>query len=592
MKFYLKNYQDELSWDRFIFGLVLFLALFGSFLSALGIWINLSLPSLGAAFLFSLIMSVVLAKSSTLQIYSFQIWPSIVFSLVGMLSMLFVAFMPPFTSDEIAYSAALPKAYAAAKQFFYKAEYGPYSAFPQNYEAFTTLSILIFDTPTLARLLNFLMGIGMVVAANSIALYLGVSKKIAWGSALLVSCSSIFIASVPISKNDIANAFFQVWAIVILLAYQKNPKVWLAIYLGILVGAAISVKYNSLFFAFIISNYFILLVTFSKATYRYKALTVLSYALFLMLLAFPWYLHNYQNFGNPLYPAFNQFFINQNNFSYEYVSLFKEMFYYQIPGYSWHTGTLARFIVEFFKQFGYAVSILGILGAIFGVLQFHNKKLFLVGTLAVLLFLITYRFGFWDPRYSFSLLVLWAALTGVILENILIRYKLEQRQLTKIVNLIILIICVVTIDKTIKRFGNEQVSYLNSKNQFIREYVYVDDLVKYIHDTTEANAKIATDIQMFYYLNRPYFHLHPLTEKGGLSRIKNSEMLNQLIRNESIDYLLVSDEFMNFKKLERTPFLNLFYDRLSTSINDLNNRGDLIYLKKIDNATFYKVNRK
>ncbi len=41
---------------------------------------------------------------------------------------------PPFGWDEVAYGAALPRDYARAGRFFYNADYGPYSAFPANYQ--------------------------------------------------------------------------------------------------------------------------------------------------------------------------------------------------------------------------------------------------------------------------------------------------------------------------------------------------------------------------------------------------------------------------------------------------------------------------
>src|SRR3974377_173170 len=44
--------------------------------------------------------------------------------------------LPPFTWDEVAYSAALPKYYAQMHHFFYRSDYGGvYSSSPANYEA-------------------------------------------------------------------------------------------------------------------------------------------------------------------------------------------------------------------------------------------------------------------------------------------------------------------------------------------------------------------------------------------------------------------------------------------------------------------------
>ena len=54
-----------------------------------------------------------------------------------------ISFVPPSSWDEIAYTIALPRDYAHENRFFYNADYGPYSAFPANYEALTTIVLYL-----------------------------------------------------------------------------------------------------------------------------------------------------------------------------------------------------------------------------------------------------------------------------------------------------------------------------------------------------------------------------------------------------------------------------------------------------------------
>ena len=53
----------------------------------------------------------------------------------------------------------MPRDYALAGRFFYNADYGPYSAFPSNYEALTTASLVLFDEVVPARVLNALLAL-------------------------------------------------------------------------------------------------------------------------------------------------------------------------------------------------------------------------------------------------------------------------------------------------------------------------------------------------------------------------------------------------------------------------------------------------
>ena len=86
----------------------------------------------------------------------------------------------------------------------------------------------------------------------------------------------------------------------------------------------------------------------------------------------PWYLKNYIIFGNPFYPAFNQYFIENNNFSTSYIKIFNELFFYDYKDFSWGSGTIYGFLSKFINEFGFIAFVFGTFG-LYNLLKSKNK---------------------------------------------------------------------------------------------------------------------------------------------------------------------------------------------------------------------------
>jgi hypothetical protein len=137
--------------------------------------------------------------------------------------------LPPYTWDEVAYGAALPRDYAHAQHLFYNADYGPYSAFPANYEALVTAGLMLSGDVWPTQLLNVVLALAMAAMAMRLAPGARCIEAGPFVAGLLVVCALAVIQMAPVTKNDVACAFFQVLAILMLatpLASAPAPGRW------------------------------------------------------------------------------------------------------------------------------------------------------------------------------------------------------------------------------------------------------------------------------------------------------------------------------------------------------------------------------
>lgn len=498
--------------------------------------------------------------------------------------------MPPFTGDEIAYSVALPRDYALAGHFFYNADYGPYSAFPQNYEAITTISMFLFDGPILSKILNFFMGLGLVVAAVVISEFIGLSKKNSFLSAMFIISSSVFILNLPIAKNDIANSFFQAWTIVLILLYSQNKSIAYSFLIGCVLGTSIGIKYNSLIFSVVPVVLFLYLTCSSNLSANDKLKRLFIFGFVTCLASFPWYLNNWFQFSNPFYPVANEFFSVKNTFTGNYSAMFNEMFYFDIPDFSWRSGNIIGFFTKLYKEFGIAVTFLGLIGLFFDLFKSKNQKQFLVALVSFALLSFSLRFGFWEPRYLLVLMLLLAVHSSSLIERLLNNFNINGNGYIKV---IIFILIFFSLNNCLKHFGPLQVKYLTRSSQlFASKSLPGWNVANYLNVNTPVGSKIAvgSSNQMFYYLHRPYYHIHPLTEKDNLIGIKDGKDFYRLLEHEHVEYLAISDSRFRPEN-SKTPLMNDFSKTLNRSIAELIFTHRLEKIVTLDDVVIYKIKK-
>ena len=578
--------------EQFYYRATTFLILSIFLLSILGIWWRFDITVVSFVLVISVIASYFTSGSDIFKSNNDFVLVALLIFLLQCSSTFLVSFIPTFTYDEVAYSVSLPKHYVAAHKFYYVDNYGPYSAFPQNFETITSVSLLFFDSPFLAKVINYILGFGMVLAANRMAIQCGVSKKTSILAGLFVGCSISLITSLPIAKNDILNSFFQVWTIVFLIEYFIQKRIIFAVIIGVLLGSAIGTKYNSLIFSIVPIGFFLAITHLSSMPYKDKLQRYVGLFLFLLLAAFPWYLRNALEFHNPVYPVANQFFLGMNLYNQTYINVFNEIFYDDIVDFSWASGTILVFLKKHIHGLGAVVSLFGFLGLCLGLTS-KNEARFLSLTL-IALSIITLRFGFWEPRYNLTLLIVISVFAVFFFDKALefIQSKSPSFNTNVATNIMVVVFCMIGFFSGFKIYHSIEYEFLVNRPQFLALNVPYWKVANFLNQNTPRYSKIGVGFganQMFYYLDRPYYHFHPMTEKGDLlNKITPNDFIT-LIRNQSIDYLAISSCCSYGHTPGKTPVLSLFMKRFYEGIANLSESHMIEKVAQIDDVIIYKV---
>jgi len=425
--------------------------------------------------------------------------------------------LPPYTWDEVAYGAALPRDFAYARHFFYNGNYGPYSAFPANYEALVTAGLMLSGDVWPAQLLNVALALAMAATAMRMALALGASRPASFVAGLLVVCAPSVIQMAPITKNDVACAFFQVLALLMLAIPLERALTWTLVLSGAFLGVSLGVKYSSLHFALAFLPVATVVISRSASTRGDALRRVLLWLAACVVFGSPWYVRNLLLFSNPLFPFLNDLLQANNGFTPEHSALLRESFD-GLAEYSFKTGTTAVFLTRVFGGFGALPTLFLPAGVWLALRQARSPAALLIGGTTVLHALLTFFAGYWQARYVLSLLVLACAMAAVVLERL--GHVTEKLGLARIRPTRLLLAAAVALAAwqaypSLQRQLQDvravrQVGPLAFAAERAPYYAVADWLNT--HLTERDRVAIGFNVQPFYYLRRPYFHIHPLTE--------------------------------------------------------------------------------
>lgn len=258
-------------------------------LSLTGLLAHWTPAAIAACLMAAMLASAFWIRRSGRTVPSWVVWVLLPLTAPSALAALL---LPPHTWDEVAYGAALPREFARAGRFFYQFDYGPYSAFPGNYEALVSASLLSTGDVRVAQLLNVAFALGIAVMAVAVARRLGARPAAALMAGLLVLCAPAVIAMAPLTKNDVSNAFFQTLA-VMTLAELLETRPTLAVTLsGAFMGLALGTKYSSLQFLMALAPFALWLIASSARSWRTQVLRASLWLLAIGLVGGPWYLRN------------------------------------------------------------------------------------------------------------------------------------------------------------------------------------------------------------------------------------------------------------------------------------------------------------
>jgi hypothetical protein len=583
----------EESRQPLVVGAGLFLAASAFALSATGILWHLHALSVGACLVAGLLVFGLWVSRFGVR-RDIPIWALVLLSSL-LLIPIAAALTPPQDKDEVAFGATLPRDYALAGRFFYNADYGPYSAFPGNYEALATASLVLLGDVTPARVLSVLLAFGLAVIAFHLSRQVGVSRPVALCAALLVLSAESLLSAAPMVKNDVANAFFQSLALLSIASYAARHEPRNLALGGFFLGTAIGVKYSSLEFALCIVPLTVGLVLTGPGRLSQRLRSVAIFGVVTLAAALPWYARNYVLFDNPFFPFLNEILGAHNGFTAEHSALTREMFN-GWSGYSWRTGTASGFLSGVTRGFGWVPVVLSVPGALVAVVRRRDAVSWFLGVALLSLGLVTLFAGYWLPRYFFSVLVLSSVFAAVALSEILRAAGpvLGRRALVVALGLLALALGGSTLRwewRTRGRCVRDAVYIKRHAQEFVRTNVRHWEVADWVNRNLGPDDRIGVgmNVQPFYYMRRPYFHIHPMTEKGNLQSLRTPEEFLQAFRALGLTWLAYSPHSDAGYPVATAPRMNAFLWRFDRARKALAQSGKLTPVTTIQGVRIYRI---
>jgi hypothetical protein len=452
--------------------------------------------------------------------------------------------LPPYTWDDVAYGAALPRAYAAAGRFFYNADYGAYSAFPANHEALVTASLVVTGGVSASQVLNVLFALGLALVAVQLSRAVGAPLVPSLVAGLLVLCAPSLIEVAPLSKNDAAAAFFQSLAVLALVECLERRGHLAAGLAGAFLGVALGVKYSTLHFVLALAPFALVLLMRSAEPGKGPR-RALVWAASLAVFASPWYVRNTLLFGNPLYPFLNDALGLQNGFTREHSALLRESFD-GIRNVCLKTGPPRTFVIRVLTEFGWLPTVLALPGFLLALRPAHRRAGLLLAGTAASYATLTLLVGYWVPRYFLSLLVLMSALATLPLAWVGTALRGLSSAPRRLAWLAVLVVpTVVAIRGASPSWRTQWRDGLQVRRQgrdaFVRERVRYLPVAEWLNTHMTANDRVAIgfNIQPFYYLRGSYYHIHPQTE-GALLAAETPDEVEAALRGVGATLLAFS----------------------------------------------------
>jgi hypothetical protein len=492
------------------------------------------------------------------------------------------SFVPPYSWDEVAYSVALPKLYAAAHRIFYAKDTGTYSAFPASYEALTTASLLLTGSITPMRLLGVacLAVMGGITVILSRILTGRTAAGLLAGALVIGAGVGVFSSYV---KNDFVNGAFQAAAILFVCAYLRCPGATMAALAGMAIGISGGTKYNSLQFA--VCAIVCALPFASRVApkaLRWKHLG--SFGLAGVLAGTFWYARNTVLFGNPIYPFSNALFGGSSEHSRLFSAVVGEMFY-GYTGFSFASPPASAFLDVVAQQFGIVVLVGAAAGSIDALVRLlhRNAEQAAIGffvSITVVYSLVCFFFGLWAPRYFVVLVVCYAVLAAGVFSRILNWVEGPTQHRRPIAMGVAAMAGLALLGTTLQRQWRESAWLVNGTLAGVDDRTFVTQTVNYwnvanwINTNLPACAKVGVGIgvQPFFYIDRAAYNFTPLSE--DFLDVKTADAYGGTFQALGLTHLAVQDWLGTAVYVEaRNPNMYRFINNLYASIHQMEASG-------------------
>lgn len=214
------------------------------------------------------------------------------------------ALAPATDGDALCYHLELPKLFLEHHSLFCP-DYNDHATYPLLVEMWY-LWAMTLDGPVAAQLVHWALGILLALSAVLLAeLVLG--RSWAWLAGAIVLLLPGISNQMTAALNDAALAAFTTLALAALLRSmaEDDGQRWLMA-AGLLLGAALSIKYTALLFAAAAAPVWLWHAWRLRPNWRRPVQEGLTLLVLAAAIAGPWYVRAAWHRGNPVYPFFSQ----------------------------------------------------------------------------------------------------------------------------------------------------------------------------------------------------------------------------------------------------------------------------------------------
>jgi hypothetical protein len=423
---------------------------------------------------------------------------------------------------------AIPKLWLAHGGF-YEIPWANFSYFPMNIDLLYLIP-LYFKNDIVPKFIHFAFGLG-----TGLLVYNYIKNRLSknWGllGFLIFFTAPVIIRLSTTAYVDLGMTFFTTASILAFVRWRdgtyKDTK-WLVLS-AVCMGLAAGSKYNALI-AWLFLN---LMMVFYYSRDTEKGLPALRYGLaffaIALLVVSPWFIKNYIQTGNPIYPLFDQFFRADSGWASNIFHRREIVF-----GESFLETILIPIRIFFQGKDGSAQFFDGALNPILIIMlpfaflnrELNRDKMFFL-LFSVFFFFAAYFLTVVRIRYILPVIPFLAILSVVGIKNV-VNWAGKKSGMIRHAGLFgipaIVIILISFNFLYVKNYFNsiQPVKYIlnqETRDEFLTRHVGSYPAVKYINENLLDDARI---FLMFlgrrgYYLNRPYYH----EQSFGMNVISN-----------------------------------------------------------------------
>lgn len=466
---------------------------------------------------------------------------------IGILALIIIelpiALLPPTARDALIYHLAYPKLYLQHGRIF-ELPFAFYSYYPMNTELLFMIPLYL-GKDSLAAIIHMAFGL---MTAGLIYYYLKskIDSAYALLGAFIFLSTPIVIKLSTIPYVDLALGFHSAAAVLALLRWRVDKKTkWLVIS-GIFSGLALGTKYNGLYISMILA---FMCLHMARHERPFNALAIfLSISI---VIAFPWYIKNAIQTGNPFAPLFFNVFggLKIPEQPTVQILLKRHLFY----GENWFDILLVPLRVFFQGRDDDMQHFDGVLNPIlllFLPVAFHRRysDTGYLGLFSIFYFLLVFFIADMQIRFLLPILPALTILTVIGINRLMGFSKIKALVIVAVAAMLSLNLVYLAV-----YFGNkEPLPYITgkvSRDEYLIKHLRGYDASLYINKSLPKDAKVLMIYagDRGYYLNRDYYYNSYLSGqpiKEALDGSRDGRDVAKEIREKGITHILMDERLL------------------------------------------------